>query len=247
MHFSAYAGRSPPRPTNGVHRQSPPPEGLGPIQILLGVLLLLSPPCSPTFHLSTALPQPAPASLGSLESCRWMGGWMDGRTLWPPSPVRHLATGPTQSGRDKTSWGKTPWNSQGLRPCSCLPRCPMLERCDDARRAPSVCTPPWSPRVGPLATTSALHQRWDVGRQRSQGERRPLGRGACPSHRTPQTGDRRAFGSCGSPNALRRGPRIRLVPRRARRPVVEVPPRGLAPPPRIPEWGTHGPGALPSA
>ena len=40
MHFSAYAGRSPPRPTNGAHRQYPPPEGLGPVQILLCGLLL---------------------------------------------------------------------------------------------------------------------------------------------------------------------------------------------------------------
>ena len=103
MHFSAYAGRSPPRPTNGAHRQSPPPEGLGPVQILLGVLLLFSPPCSPTFYFSThcfppALPLP-PLGPG-IPVDGWVGGWVDGRTLWPPSgSVRH----PCKS-LETTSW-----------------------------------------------------------------------------------------------------------------------------------------------
>ena len=87
MHFSAYAGRSPPRPTNGAHRQSPPPEGLGPVQILLGVLLLFSPPCSQTFYFSShcfppALPLP-PLGPG-IPVDGWVGGWMDGLSGPPP-------------------------------------------------------------------------------------------------------------------------------------------------------------------
>ena len=100
MHFSAYAGRSPPHPQmacigNPLLQRAWAPFKFSWESFFSSPLPALQPSTSPLLA-----PSPAPAPLGSRESCRWVGGWVDGRTLWPPSgSVRH----PCKS-LETTSW-----------------------------------------------------------------------------------------------------------------------------------------------
>ena len=198
-----------------------PPEGLGPLRILLGVLLLLSLPCSPTFSPNSPLPPPPcprpPPPFPGRQLATARSSRPSRRHREPPLPDWQPATARSGcSSRRHQKLGRSRWRPACADPATTESHPPCLrkrkkrggeevgggrqgrlkhEYHTPSRRAPD----PWRP--------PALHRRWVVGRPRFTRRATSAHTGVEAGFRHPREGDRRVFGSCGPPSARPRAAR----------------------------------------